>query len=151
MVARHTPLPLLEALLRWRESESPKGAHDASTYQKKLAVECIFSSACIRFAEYCPQEGITEKLWNGLESFVFDWLINADRVVSQVDYPSLVDLRGLLLDHVAQLLGALSRIRFSSVTERFFIELNNRRVDTPVARSETLNIINGMRYLKLGV
>jgi hypothetical protein len=211
MVARHTPLPLLEALLHWREryffvmliisiqqtcransmsmhsfillcfilfhSESPKGAHDASTYQKKvrynwpsaflfeghfvpdccfclnrqhqtyillnhiivansnlelevpfliqtsskllellifvtlllpqLAVECIFCSACIRFAEYCPQEGITgclvflflqllsthyflisfltsrvislEKLWIGLESFIFDWLINADR------------------------------------------------------------------------
>ncbi|KAL6635421.1 hypothetical protein ACP70R_028092 [Stipagrostis hirtigluma subsp. patula] len=151
MVARHTPLPLLEALLRWRESESPKGAHDASTYQKKLAVECIFCSACIRFAEYCPQEGITEKLWIGLESFVFDWLINADRVVSAVEYPSLVDLRGLLLDLVAQLLGALSRIRFSSVTERFFIELNSRRIDTPIARSETLSIINGMRYLKLGV
>ncbi|XP_062220848.1 uncharacterized protein LOC133920168 isoform X2 [Phragmites australis] len=151
MVARHTPLPLLEALLRWRESESPKGAHDASTYQKKLAVECIFCSACIRFAEYCPQEGITEKLWIDLEKFVFDWLINADRVVSQVDYPSLVDLRGLLLDLVAQLLGALSRIRFSSVTERFFMELNTRRIDTPIARSETLSIINGMRYLKLGV
>ncbi|AQK55204.1 ARM repeat superfamily protein [Zea mays] len=151
MVARHTPLPLLEALLRWRESESPKGAHDASTYQKKLAVECIFSSACIRFAECCPQEGITEKLWIGLESFVFDWLINADRVVSQVEYPSLVDLRGLLLDLVAQLLGALSRIRFSSVTERFFIELNVRRIDSLALRSETLSIINGMRYLKLGV
>ncbi|XP_072966745.1 uncharacterized protein [Typha angustifolia] len=151
MVSRHTPVPLLEALLRWRESESPKGAHDASTYQKKLAVECIFCSACIRFAECCPQEGITEKLWTGLESFVFDWLINADRVVSQVDYPSLVDLRGLLLDLVAQLLGALSRIRFSSVTERFFMELNTRRIDTSVARSETLSIINGMRYLKLGV
>ncbi|CAD6248857.1 unnamed protein product [Miscanthus lutarioriparius] len=153
MVARHTPLPLLEALLRWRESESPKGAHDASTYQKKLAVECIFCSACIRFAEYCPQEGITEKLWIGLESFVFDWLINADRVVSQVEYPSLVDLRGLLLDLVAQLLGTLSRIRFSSVTERFFIELNVRRIDSHslALRSETLSIINGMRYLKLGV
>ncbi|CAD6248814.1 unnamed protein product [Miscanthus lutarioriparius] len=152
MVARHTPLPLLEALLRWRESESPKGAHDASTYQKKLAVECIFCSACIRFAEYCPQEGITEKLWIGLESFVFDWLINADRVVSQVEYPSLVDLRGLLLDLVAQLLGTLSRIRFSSVTERFFIELNVRRIDSHslALRSETLSIINGMRYLKLG-
>ncbi|XP_064993681.1 uncharacterized protein LOC135629734 isoform X2 [Musa acuminata AAA Group] len=151
MVARHTPVPLLEALLRWRESESPKGANDASTYQRKLAVECIFCSACIRFVECCPQEGITEKLWSGLENFVFDWLINADRVVSQVDYPSLVDLRGLLLDLVAQLLGALSRIRFSSVTERFFTELNTRRIDTSVARSETLSIINGMRYLKLGV
>ncbi|WOL05340.1 hypothetical protein Cni_G14068 [Canna indica] len=151
MVARHTPVPLLEALLRWRESESPKGANDASTYQKKLGVECIFCSACIRFVECCPQEGITEKLWSGLENFVFDWLINADRVVSQVDYPSLVDLRGLLLDLVAQLLGALSRIRFSSVTERFFMELNTRRIDTSVARSETLSIINGMRYLKLGV
>lgn len=151
MVARHTPVPLLEALLKWRESESPKGANDASTYQKKLAVECIFCSACIRFVECCPQEGITEKLWSGLENFVFDWLINADRVVSQVEYPSLVDLRGLLLDLVAQLLGALSRIRFSSVTERFFMELNTRRIDTSVARSETLSIINGMRYLKLGV
>ncbi|KAL0919790.1 hypothetical protein M5K25_011908 [Dendrobium thyrsiflorum] len=151
MVARHTPVPLLEALLRWRESESPKGANDASTYQKKLAVECIFCSACIRFVECCPQEGITEKLWSGLENFVFDWLINADRVVSQVEYPSLVDLRGLLLDLVAQLLGALSKIRFSSVTERFFMELNTRRIDTSVARSETLSIINGMRYLKLGV
>ncbi|KAL9424739.1 hypothetical protein AB3S75_031792 [Citrus x aurantiifolia] len=152
MVARHTPVPLLEALLRWRESsESPKGANDASTFQRKLAVECIFCSACIRFVECCPQEGLTEKLWSGLESFVFDWLINADRVVSQVEYPSLVDLRGLLLDLVAQLLGALSRIRFSSVTERFFMELNTRRIDTSVARSETLSIINGMRYLKLGV
>ncbi|XP_042508982.1 protein furry homolog-like isoform X1 [Macadamia integrifolia] len=151
MVARHTPVPLLEALLRWRESESPKGANDASTFQRKLAVECIFCSACIRFVECCPQEGLTEKLWSGLENFVFDWLINADRVVSQIEYPSLVDLRGLLLDLVAQLLGALSRIRFSSVTERFFMELNSRRIDTSVARSETLSIINGMRYLKLGV
>jgi hypothetical protein len=41
--------------------------------------------------------------------------------------------------------------RFSSVTEKFFMELNIRRIDTPVARSETLSIINGMRYLKLGV
>ncbi|KVH92614.1 Armadillo-like helical [Cynara cardunculus var. scolymus] len=156
MVARHTPVPLLEALLRWRETwaskfESPKGANDASTFQRKLAVECIFCSACIRFVECCPQEGLTEKLWIGLENFVFDWLINADRVVSQVEYPSLVDLRGLLLDLVAQLLGALSRIRFSSVTERFFMELNTRRIDTSGARSETLSIINGMRYLKLGV
>lgn len=151
MVAKHTPVPLLEALLKWRESESPKGAHDASTFQRKLAVECIFSSACIRFVECCPQEGLTENLWSGLENFVFDWLINADRVVSQAEYPSLVDLRSLLLDLVAQLLGALSRIRFSSVTERFFMELNTRRIDTNVARNETLSIINGMRYLKLGV
>ncbi|CAL5372699.1 unnamed protein product [Camellia sinensis] len=134
MVARHTPVPLLEALLTWRECESPKGANDASTFQRKLAVECIFCSVCIRFVECCPQEGLTEKL-----------------VVSQVDYPSLVDLRGLLLDLAAQLLGALSRIRFSPVTECFFMELNTRRIDTSVARSETLSIINGMHYLKLGV
>lgn len=37
------------------------------------------------------------------------------------------------------------------MTERFFTELNTRRIDTSVARSETLSIINGMRYLKLGV
>lgn len=150
MVARHTPVQLLEALSKWRESESPKGANDASTFQRKLAVECIFCSACIRIVECCPQEGLTEKR-AGLENFVYDWLINADRLVSQTEYPSLVDLRGLLLDLVAQLLGALSRIRFSSVTERFFTELNARRIDTSAARSETLSIINGMRYLKLGV
>ena len=46
---------------------------------------------------------------------------------------------------------SLSYYRFSSVTERFFMELNTRRIDTSVARSETLSIINGMRYLKLGV
>lgn len=142
MVARHTPVQLLEALSKWRESESPKGANDASTFQRKLAVECIFCSACIRIVECCPQEGLTEKR-AGLENFVFDWLINADRLVSQTEYPSLVDLRGLLLDLVAQLLGALSRIRFSSVTERFFTELNARRIDTSAARSETLSIING--------
>ncbi|XP_016561247.1 uncharacterized protein LOC107860416 [Capsicum annuum] len=122
-----------------------------SSSMVQLAVECIFCSTCIRFVECCPQEGLTEKLWMGLEKFVFDWLINADRVVSQVEYPSLVDLRGLLLDLVAQLLGALSRIRFSLVTERFFLELNTRRIDTNVARSEALSIINGMHYLKLGV
>ena len=37
------------------------------------------------------------------------------------------------------------------MTERFFMELNTRRIDTSVARSETLNVISGMRYLKLGV
>lgn len=46
---------------------------------------------------------------------------------------------------------SLPLCRFSSVTERFFMELNTRRIDTSVARSETLSIINGMRYLKLGV
>ena len=40
------------------------------------------------------------------------WVLLCCRVVSQVEYPSLVDLRGLLLDLVAQLLGALSRIRY---------------------------------------
>lgn len=38
-----------------------------------------------------------------------------------------------------------------SVTDRFFNELNGRRIDTNTARSETLSIIHGMRYLKLGV
>jgi hypothetical protein len=37
MVAHHTPVPLLEALLKWRESESPKGANDASTFQRKVS------------------------------------------------------------------------------------------------------------------
>lgn len=151
MAAHFTPVPLLEALSKWRESDTPKGANDVSTFQRKLAVECIFCSACIRFVECCPQGGLTEYSWKGLENFIFDWLVNADRVVSQTDYPSLVDLRGLLLDLVARLLGALSRIRFSSVTERFFYELNARRIDTNAARMETLSIISGMRYLKLGV
>ncbi|KAL6287660.1 hypothetical protein ACE6H2_012050 [Prunus campanulata] len=163
MVARHTPIPLLEALLRWRESESPKGANDASTFQRKLSllwsaffVQHVFALLSAVHKKDLQQNKTSsvltaEKLWSGLENFVFDWLINADRVVSQVEYPSLVDLRGLLLDLVAQLLGALSRIRFSSVTERFFMELSIRRIDTSVARSETLSIINGMRYLKLGV
>ncbi|GKB29474.1 furry homolog-like protein, partial [Tanacetum coccineum] len=35
--------------------------------------------------------------------------------------------------------------------EHFFMELNTHRIDTSGARSETLGIINGMRYLKLGV
>ncbi|KAK6128827.1 hypothetical protein DH2020_037463 [Rehmannia glutinosa] len=41
MVARHTPVPLLEALLRWRESESPKGANDASTFQRKVCLLAV--------------------------------------------------------------------------------------------------------------
>ncbi|KAF3650550.1 putative kanadaptin-like [Capsicum annuum] len=123
MVAHHSPVPLLVAFLRWRESESPKGANDASTVQRKFfhGSACsgvLFCSACIRFVECCPQEGLTEKLWVELDNFVFDWLINADR--------------------------------FSSVTERFFME-NTHRINTNVARSEALSIINGMRYLKLGV
>ncbi|XP_024390755.1 uncharacterized protein [Physcomitrium patens] len=116
---------------------------------KQLAVECIFCSACIRIVECCPAEGLSETLWGMLEKLAFDWLINADRVVSYAEYPSLVDLRGLLLDLVAQLLGALSRIRFSFITERYFAELVERRSET--VRSETLSIIHGMRYLKLEV
>ena len=56
--------------------------------------------------------------WYAYTSFEYtmrQWFLaaNNDRVVSQTEYPSLVDLRSLLLDHVARLLGALSRIRFS--------------------------------------
>ncbi|KAF5769782.1 putative Cell morphogenesis protein [Helianthus annuus] len=151
LVARHMPVSLLEALLRWRDIESPKGANDTSTFQKKLTVECIFCLASIRFVQCCPPDGLTDKLWTGLEHFVFDWLINADRVVSQVEYPSLAELRGLLLDLVSHLVGALSQIRFIPVTGRFIMELNARRIDTSGARSETLSIINGMRHLRLGV
>eukprot|EP00850_Spirogloea_muscicola_P018806 SM000176S03137 [mRNA] locus=s176:102016:119238:- [translate_table: standard] len=135
MVATHTPLPLLEALLKWRESESPKGANEAASIQRKLAVECIFCSACIHFVESCPPNGLPESLWLGLEEFVFDWLINADRrdtsplLVSQAEYSSLVDLRSFLLDHVAQLLGALAVTRFDSVTTRFLSELDARACD----------------------
>lgn len=39
--------------------------------------------------------------------------------------------------------------RFSSITERYFLELDKRRSET--VRSETLSIIHGMRYLKLDV
>ncbi|PHU27457.1 hypothetical protein BC332_05789 [Capsicum chinense] len=149
MVACHTPVPLLEALYDGEKgcchvtrrsrvqtletasarnaSESPKGANDASTFQRKLAVERSFVLHV--FA-----------LWNVVH-----------KKDSQVEYPLLVDLRSPLLDLVALLLGSLSRIRFSSVTERFFMELNTRRIDTNVARNEALGIINGMRYLKLGV
>ncbi|KAK9134183.1 hypothetical protein Syun_013513 [Stephania yunnanensis] len=147
MVARHTPVPLLEALLKWRERSIAQFIRSVLNHQR---VQMML----LHFRESKLLHGlafVAEKLWSGLENFVFDWLINADRVVSQIEYPSLVDLRGLLLDLVAQLLGALSRIRFSSVTERFFMELNARRIDSNVARSETLSIINGMRYLKLGV
>ncbi|CAK7335219.1 unnamed protein product [Dovyalis caffra] len=157
MIARHTPVPLLEALLKWRDSESPGGANVVSTFQRKWSayfvqhVSVSWNAAHRRDSLIRCLVFIAEKLWSGLENFVFDWLINAERLVSQVEYPSLVDSRGLLLDLVSQLLGALSRIRFSSVTERFFMELNTRRIDTSVARSETLSIINGMRYLKLGV
>jgi Cell morphogenesis N-terminal len=41
--------------------------------------------------------------------------------------------------------------RFSSVTERFFMELNARGLETNILRNQSLSIINGMRYLKLGV
>ncbi|KAM7262265.1 hypothetical protein ACFE04_021342 [Oxalis oulophora] len=110
MVARHTLVPLLEALLRWRESESPKGANDATTFQRKLAVECIFCSACIRFVECCSQEGLTDsnlcffaakKLWSGLENFVFDWLINAESVESQEVLDAVISARVLQLIKVA--------------------------------------------------
>eukprot|EP00850_Spirogloea_muscicola_P016988 SM000142S00502 [mRNA] locus=s142:28293:45159:+ [translate_table: standard] len=176
MVATHTPLPLLEALLKWRESESPKGANEAASIQRKLAVECIFCSACIHFVESCPPNGLPESLWLGLEE-----------LVSQAEYSSLVDLRSFLLDHVAQLLGALAVTRFDSVTTRFLSELDARacdgvperlgglsgmmrqipvvevfttailqelsgkRLDLQATRSELLSIIHGMRYLRLPV
>ncbi|KAG6485279.1 hypothetical protein ZIOFF_053813 [Zingiber officinale] len=192
MVARHTPVPLLEALLRWRDSSewSAYSAPLAFALWNVVLRKGSQVNACVHVSFHGHQD---IKILDLKHAFLFHFrktvvvsvitfmvfggrVISAsyDKVVSQVDYPSLVDLRGLLLDLVAQLLGALSRIRhvfiglcftihisylelvcllnrFSSVTERFFMELNTRRIDTSVARSETLSIINGMRYLKLGV
>lgn len=36
IVAQHTPVPILEDLLRWRENEYPKGANDASHSRERF-------------------------------------------------------------------------------------------------------------------
>eukprot|EP00897_Mesotaenium_endlicherianum_P002114 jgi/Mesen1/1930/ME000146S01025 len=197
LVASHAPAPLLEALLQWRESESPRGSESpkgssgaAYILQRKLAVECVFTSACIRVVDCCPPQGLSETLWVGLEDFVFDWLICVDRLVPATAEPSApYELRCLLLDSVAQLAGALSSTRFQTITARFFneldarvsetvgggrgeslaglmhhipvvdvftrgaerilAELNGRRVEAHSSRGELLNIIHGMRFLRL--
>ena len=84
----------------------------------------------------CGRGACADDVWVGLEEFVFDWLLNADRCVPPSDYPSLLDLRGLLLDCTAQLAGALAQKRFASVTNRFFVELDSRASDTPSVRKE---------------
>ncbi|GJY45572.1 pre-rRNA-processing protein ESF2 [Tanacetum coccineum] len=52
------------------------------------------------------------------------------------------------LDLAGPLLGAFEAYLLFRML--FWKELNTRRIDTSGARSETLSIINGMRYLKLG-
>nr|GFB33807.1 elongation factor Ts, mitochondrial [Tanacetum cinerariifolium] len=63
------------------------------------------------------------------------------------------DVRGYVQKCVDN--GKVVNLQFSikakTITNHFFMELNTRQIDTSGARSETLNIINGIRYLKLGV
>ncbi|CAI5980131.1 unnamed protein product, partial [Closterium sp. NIES-64] len=154
MVAAHMPRPLLDALLKWREGESPKLMDDAKfgpgqgmhTLHRKLLVECVFISAAVRFVDCCPLDGLTEELWSGLEDFIFDWFVHAERLIPQSEFPGLMELRAKLLDYVADLAGVLSVKRFESMAARFFVELDTRAMEQPM-RLEGLSATGSLRVV----
>lgn len=57
----------------------------------------------------------------------------------------VVKLVALVIQHVSPF------VRFGSTSSRLFTELNLRRGDSSVQRSETLSLISGARYLRLDV
>ncbi|XP_021827735.1 pentatricopeptide repeat-containing protein At3g02330, mitochondrial isoform X4 [Prunus avium] len=70
MVARHKCIPLLEALLRWRESESPKGENEASTFQRKPSMQwsAIFVQHVFAFSSAVHKKDLRRNFGLGLKS-----------------------------------------------------------------------------------
>ncbi|GJS45434.1 probable 3-hydroxyisobutyrate dehydrogenase-like 1, mitochondrial [Tanacetum coccineum] len=68
-------------------------------------------------------KGVRDELLRSMEEKRQLMMNYKNMVVSQVEYPSLVDLRGLFLDLVSQLLGALSQIRSTEEGLRLLLQL----------------------------
>ncbi|EGG02515.1 uncharacterized protein MELLADRAFT_91353 [Melampsora larici-populina 98AG31] len=119
--------------------------------RKGLALVYLLCRALIAIVQGVTRESLGEELGSRIEEIVFNSIKNADTSPSSRNPNKQANM-----NMFAQLLGALSNIRFASVSDRFAseIDLTNRAAaikDQKDSETRLGFLIRGVQYLKLKV
>ncbi|KAK9766570.1 Cell morphogenesis protein PAG1 [Basidiobolus ranarum] len=160
LVARYQPSPVIESLMSWERKvnetmETPSGKRslrEASIMatanmlkrRKMLITKFILCRALIEVIKQLKSGSLPNDLGIKLEEVVFHQLKSADpeALLRSPAYRAIVNL-------YAELIGWLSNIRFTSMSDRFIAELEKEPQGGRESSYEL--IIRGMRCLKLKI
>ncbi|KAJ3152742.1 Cell morphogenesis protein PAG1 [Geranomyces michiganensis] len=161
-VAKHCPKLMIDSIMVWRKSKSETSGNEGTRNitaiyphlkgkdleyivkeRKSLVSNFILCRVLIAIVQRLTRETLPDDLEEKLEDMVFGQLRNADpeMTVRSVNRQANIDL-------FAELVGALSNIRFSTVSGRFITELNKA---STVKEGKLDLIIRSMRFLKLKI
>ncbi|KAJ3026727.1 Cell morphogenesis protein PAG1, partial [Rhizophlyctis rosea] len=136
-IAKHCPKLMIDSIMVWRKSKSEGAGNDglryiASVYpnlkgkdvegvvreRKSLVANFMLCRVLIEIIQRLTKETMPNDLGEKLEDMVFGQLRNADP-----DLTSRSPNRQANVDLFAELIGALSNVRFETVSDRFISEL----------------------------
>ncbi|KAJ3161216.1 Cell morphogenesis protein PAG1 [Geranomyces variabilis] len=161
-VAKHCPKLMIDSIMVWRKSKSETSGNEGTRNitaiyphlkgkdleyivkeRKSLVSNFILCRVLIAIVQRLTRDTLPDDLEEKLEDMVFGQLRNADpeMTVRSVNRQANIDL-------FAELVGALSNIRFSTVSGRFITELNKA---SAVKEGKLDLIIRSMRFLKLKI
>ncbi|KAI9091522.1 cell morphogenesis N-terminal-domain-containing protein [Phlyctochytrium arcticum] len=161
-VAKHCPKLMIDSIMVWRKSKSEASAADSVRNlsvmyphlrgkdlenvlkeRKSLVANFILCRVLIAIIQRLTRETLPDDLEEKLEDMVIGQLRNADPdlMVKSMNRQANFDL-------FAELVGALSAVRFASVSARFITELSR---GAQLKEGKLDLIIRSMRFLKLKI
>ncbi|TPX59464.1 hypothetical protein PhCBS80983_g02476 [Powellomyces hirtus] len=161
-VAKHCPKLMIDSIMVWRKSKSETTGNEGTRNvtaiyphlkgkdleyivkeRKSLVSNFILCRVLIAIVQRLTRDTLPDDLEEKLEDMVFGQLRNADpdMTVRSVNRQANIDL-------FAELVGALSNIRFATVSGRFITELSKA---STLKEGKLDLIIRSMRFLKLKI
>ncbi|KAI8911076.1 cell morphogenesis N-terminal-domain-containing protein [Gorgonomyces haynaldii] len=160
--AKHCPKVMIDSIMFWRKSKTddlnltnipdavrqqypnmkPKELEGIIKERKSLISNFILCRALIEIVQHLGTAKFPHNLGDKLEDMVFGQLKNADP-----DLTARSLSRQANFDLFSELIGTLSLIRFSTVSDRFITEIGKGGADLKESKHEMM--IWSMRFLKL--
>ncbi|KAJ3080796.1 Cell morphogenesis protein PAG1, partial [Quaeritorhiza haematococci] len=159
-ISKHCPKLMIDSIMVWRKSKSESVGdvrHLAGLYphmkekvlethlkeRKLLIANFILCRALIEIIRHLSKNTLPDDLGDKLEDMVFQQLKNADPELTSRNINRMANL-----DFFAELIGALSGIRFGTVSDRFVAELGR---SGGMKENKVEQIVRSMRFLKLKI
>eukprot|EP00775_Hariotina_reticulata_P013221 gene13221-13351_t len=168
LLAQHHVGQVVQALIAWRQNinEDIKKKHSVNNVVniqgvcKRAAMEVLFLEASLQVLdEFEPdfwRDRQFQNFFDSMQHVAFRWLLNADEYVS---HPELAAVRQHVVLVSSRLVGAMSHIRLSDITNSFVKKLEERvlvrkdsaprAVDVTLLRSQALKLCAGMKNVIL--
>ncbi|CAG8516630.1 730_t:CDS:2 [Paraglomus occultum] len=152
-IARHKPTHIMDSFMQWRKDNMQADGNSLSTHRDRILHDrkiqttlFILCRALIEIVNQVQPEALPEGHGTGLEEIAFVQLsrMEPDDVMRSRSRRASSDL-------FAELIGALSNIRFATVSDRFIVKLGELTRAPLRDEARICYIINGMRFLKLKI